>query len=239
MDNNYLEIYRERFFYNAYEKDALILSLLFKYKPYYKIPNTVGVGFPVKGLQSVCDLLESKNISYVVYSSGQLIINKEFKSPNNTYTNYIELVNNMLQTLGMTYENYVRNLREKYMHDNVAKKEQSTNVKNKANKNKTGSQITVQPNDICEILFDDEVEPSLIKICQAVPVYTPTWTGNHDQNSRNTSNVEYKSDADFSKGEISSESPLAKAILGKPVQTRFWYKTENGFVSGIILNIYR
>ncbi len=239
MNDNYLEIYRDGFFYNAYEKDALILSLLFKYKPYYKIPNTVGAGFPVKGLQSVCDLLESKNISYVVYSSRQLITNKEFKAPNNAYADYIELVNNMLQTLGMTYETYVRKLREKYLNDNATKKEPSTKVTKKTNKNEIETQIIVQANDMCEILFDDEIEPTLIKICQAVPVYTPTWTGNHDQNSRNTSNVEYKSDADFSKGEISSESPLAKAILGKPAQTRFWYKTENGFVSGIILSIYR
>lgn len=239
MNNNYLEIYREGFFYNAYEKDALILSSLFKYKPYYKIPNTVGTGFPVKGLQSVCDLLESKNISYVVYSSRQLITNKEFKSPNNTYANYIELVNNMLQTLGMTYETYVRKLREKYLNDSAAKKEQPTKVTNNADKNETETQITVQVNDICEILFDDEIEPTLIKICQAVPVYTPTWTGNHDQNSRNTSNVEYKSDADFSKGEISSESPLAKAIIGKPVRTRFHYKVNDNIVSGIILKTYK
>lgn len=224
MDDMYLEIYKNANFYNTFGKDSLILSILFKYKPYYidKIPETVCVSFQLDDLQNVCNLLETKDISYVVYNTRSFIVETEFSSQNNKY------------------DDYVKKLKHIYMKNNFSNQKRSSgnNIIPRRSIIKINSPAA-QVNDTCEILFDGEIEPTSIKIRQSIPVYSPTWTGNHDQNSRRISNVEYKSNADFSKGEISSESPLAKAIIGKPVRTRFHYKVNDNIVSGIILKTYK
>lgn len=242
MDDMYLEIYKNANFYNTFGKDSLILSILFKYKPYYidKIPETVCVSFQLDDLQNVCNLLETKDISYVVYNTRSFIVETEFSSQNNKYDDYIKLVNTRLQSYNMKYNDYVKKLKHIYMKNNFSNQKRSSgnNIIPRRSIIKINSPAA-QVNDTCEILFDGEIEPTSIKIRQSIPVYSPTWTGNHDQNSRRISNVEYKSNADFSKGEISSESPLAKAIIGKPVRTRFHYKVNDNIVSGIILKTYK
>ncbi len=76
----------------------------------------------------------------------------------------------------------------------------------------------------------DTEETFSVKIIESTITYSPTWTGNHSKNSKRTYKEEVKSNAQYSKGEISDKSPLGKALLGKGVGETVTYKPENSII---------
>lgn len=231
---NHLKIYQEGAFFNAYNYNALILSYIFRYKPYFKNHN-IKVGFPVDSIDMVCKHLEALEISYIIIKNISTI-KRDYSAENNQYQKYINLVNERLKKFNMTYDEYYEKLKL------ISQKQNNTSNSFKESSSTNDIKINlciVEIGDRCKLLFDEDNEPIEITIKQAVPIYSPTWLGNHDQNSRRTTKVEYKSDADHSKGEISSISPLAKAIIGKTKNSKFFYMVDKQKIWVTIIDILK
>ena len=76
-------------FYEAFEKDAIILNRLLGYKV-KRFSKTFKLGFPLSKIDDVINILKSKNINYVLYDNN--VKAKEFD--NNSYKvilNYIKI----------------------------------------------------------------------------------------------------------------------------------------------------
>ena len=62
-------------FYQTFDNDALIISYLFDYKI-----NNYRCGFPIGALNKVINVLEEKNINYIIKSDEE--VEKDFKRKN-------------------------------------------------------------------------------------------------------------------------------------------------------------
>ena len=83
----------------------------------------------------------------------------------------------------MTYDEYYEKLKL------ISQKQNNTSNSFKESSSTNDIKINlciVEIGDQCKLLFDEDNEPIEITIKQAVPIYSPTWLGNHDQNSRRT-----------------------------------------------------
>ena len=92
-------------------------------------------------------------------------------------------------------------------------------------------------NTYVTIRYDGELVDEVVKIVPAIITYDVVWEGSRSYNSRETKAVANVGGGNLDKGEISSESPLAKVLLGKKVGNTFSYKVGNFVNSGIIKEI--
>lgn len=75
-------------FYNAYFKDAILLSYLFGYKIKKLDKNVNNCGFPVSTLNNVKYLLEQKKINYIIIDKAH---NYEENEKENFYIKILKL----------------------------------------------------------------------------------------------------------------------------------------------------
>lgn len=87
------------------------------------------------------------------------------------------------------------------------------------------------------VLININGEHKQIYIGQNNLEWHPTWTGNRGSRQRTTYKSELILGGDHTKGFISTESPLAKAILGKPEGAVFSYAVNGAQINGKILKI--
>ena len=82
MYNRSIIIRKSGGFYQVFDNDALIISYLFN----YKIINHK-CGFPLIVINKVMNVLEEKNINYIIKDEEEIV--KNFRSKN-TYSKYLE-----------------------------------------------------------------------------------------------------------------------------------------------------
>ena len=93
---NYIVIIKNGIFYNVYGNDAYILNSLFNYKISCYSDNSV-VGFPLKSLNKVLNILDKIKINYLVYEN-EIVLKRKFNK--NQYNNIIsEKINNIIDKL--------------------------------------------------------------------------------------------------------------------------------------------
>ena len=81
----YICIFRIGIFYEIFDRDALIMNKIFNYK-IKTISNTFKVGFHIKNLDKVINIIKDNHINYIIIDNDN-IINKH-EDNNNTYNNY-------------------------------------------------------------------------------------------------------------------------------------------------------
>ena len=81
----YICIFRIGIFYEIFDRDALIMNKIFNYK-IKTISNTFKVGFHIKNLDKVSNIIKDNHINYIIIDNDN-IINKH-EDNNNTYNNY-------------------------------------------------------------------------------------------------------------------------------------------------------
>ena len=84
MSSNYLTLRKIGNFYQVFDDDAYLLWFLCGYKI-----NNRKVGFPVSALPKVLNLLEEKNIYYLIYNSDDEEV--KFNEGVNKYNKFISL----------------------------------------------------------------------------------------------------------------------------------------------------
>lgn len=95
-------------FYEAFEKDAIILNRLLGYKV-KRFSKTFKLGFPLSKIDDVINILKCKNINYVLYDNNV----KAKKFDNNSYNDYNANVDKVIL-------NYIKIDRiTNYLYDNV------------------------------------------------------------------------------------------------------------------------
>ena len=82
MYNRSIIIRKSGGFYQVFDNDALIISYLFN----YKITNHK-CGFPIIAINKIMNVLEEKNINYIIKDEEEIVKNFRCK---NTYSMYLE-----------------------------------------------------------------------------------------------------------------------------------------------------
>ena len=108
--NDYVVIVKTGNFYECFGNDALVLNKLLNYK-IKLFKNTLKVGFPVNGIESVKDILKIHSIYYMVINDDKPILtNFDYK---NLYNNYIfntELIYYNLMRIEKIYKSLTENI---------------------------------------------------------------------------------------------------------------------------------
>ncbi|MBQ9181212.1 MAG: hypothetical protein IJ134_01025 [Bacilli bacterium] len=104
----YILIFKVGSFYIMFDKDALIMNYLFKYK-LINIRDTYKCGFPISSINKIKNILNLRSINYVVISNTLYIS----KFENNNYSKYNFDIDNLKN-------NYIRiDKIIKYLNDNI------------------------------------------------------------------------------------------------------------------------
>lgn len=108
--NDYVVLVKAGNFYECFGNDALVLNKLLNYK-IKLFKNTLKVGFPVNGIESIKDILKIHNIYYMVINDDKPILtNFDYK---NLYNNYIfntELIYYNLMRIEKIYKSLTENI---------------------------------------------------------------------------------------------------------------------------------
>lgn len=108
--SEYIIIIKSGNFYEAIDKDALIVNKLFKYK-ITKLSDTIKCGFPITCIEKVIKVLNEHNINYIVVEKNDITINKSFEE--NSYNEFEFDINNI------KYNFFRINKISKYLNDNA------------------------------------------------------------------------------------------------------------------------
>jgi len=82
---DYVILFKVGSFYISFNNDALVMNKIFNYKT-LEVGNFIKCGFPLNSLNKVLDVLENKEINYLIFSET-IVDKKKYKT--NNYKNYL------------------------------------------------------------------------------------------------------------------------------------------------------
>ncbi|MBQ9298598.1 MAG: hypothetical protein IJ223_06215 [Clostridia bacterium] len=82
---DYIIIIKSGNFFEILDKDALIVNNIMNYK-LSKISDTVKCGFPMVSLNKFLEIIDKKNINYIIIENKSISSKKEYKA--NTYNTF-------------------------------------------------------------------------------------------------------------------------------------------------------
>jgi len=217
---NVIHLYLRGRWYKVYNEDAKIISKVMNYKLFYNLYKEECCGFPDYAINKVQKYLESKQISFnIINISGNSYELHDFEEENkyNIYKSKAKETSTITSNIEID------------ININSKNDKQSKNIHSSSSNYKSSNYKVVEVGDTIIIININTNEKEKYTI---MPTYRTAKPIGIYRGKKNFGVIKSKpiliTDNDVDAGEIISESPFAKALLGKKENEIVILKDENG-----------